>query len=693
MKRIPIAKIRNIGIVAHIDAGKTTTTERILYLTGRVRRLGEVHDGNATMDWMPEEKERGITITAASTACFWKGHMINIVDTPGHVDFTIEVERALRVLDGAVVILDAEAGVEPQTETVWYQADKYRIPRIVFINKMDKIGANPERTVQEVEQMLGATPLVLQIPIGLEQEFRGVVDVLTGKAYAFDDVGHALELPELPEPLQDDLRYYQELMLDLLTEYDDALMEHFVEHGQMDPELAVQAIRRGTLTGRIVPVLLGSAYKNKGIPFLLDAITRYLPSPADLPPISGTNPVTGHEEIREPNENGPLTAFAFKVMTDPYVGKLVYVRVYSGTLTAGSYMYNATTGQKERISRILRMHANQREDVEELAAGDIGAILGLKHTVTGHTLTEPEFPLVLEQITYPEPVLAVSIEPASKHDHDKFQSALRKILDEDPSLRLILNEETGETLLSGMGELHLEIVASRLKREFHTPVILGTPQVAYRETITRGVTVEGKFIKQTGGRGQYGHVVLRVEPLERGSGIVFEEKLRGSNVPREYVPAVEKGVRKALEKGIIAEYPVIDVRVVLLDGSHHEVDSSDLAFQEAARRATLKALAEGQPILLEPIMKVEVRVPEAMVGDVIGDIGARRGQVTEILDRGQNKVVRARIPLAELLQYATDLRSLTRGRGNFSMEFETYQPVSEEATAKVLKTVRRKSRS
>ncbi len=692
MKQRSIEYIRNIGIVAHIDAGKTTTTERILYLTGRVRRLGEVHDGNATMDWMPEEKERGITITAASTACYWKGHMINIVDTPGHVDFTIEVERALRVLDGAVVILDAEAGVEPQTETVWYQADKYRVPRIVFINKMDKVGANPERTIHDIEQMLGATPLVLQIPIGLEQEFRGVVDVLTGKAYTFDEVGHAHELPEVPHDLVDDLRYYQELMLDLLTEFDETLMEFFVEHGVMDQALARKAIRRGTLTGRIVPVLLGSAYKNKGIPFLLDAITHYLPSPADLPPISGTHPVTGQEEIREPNENGPLTAFAFKVMTDPYVGKLVYVRVYSGTLTAGSYVYNATTGKKERISRILRMHANQREDIEELRAGDIGAILGLKHTVTGHTLTEPEFPLVLESIMYPEPVLAVSIQPVSKHDHDKFQSALRKILDEDPSLRLIYNEETGETLLSGMGELHLEIVASRLKREFHTPVKMGMPQVAYRETITRPVTVEGKFIKQTGGRGQYGHVVLMVEPLERGSGVIFEERLRGSNVPREYVPAVEKGVRKALEKGVIAEYPVIDVRVVLLDGSHHEVDSSDIAFQEAARRAILKALAEAHPILLEPIMKVEVRIPEAMVGDVIGDLGARRGQVTEILDRGQNKVIRARIPLAELLQYATDLRSLTRGRGSFSMEFESYQPVSEEVTAKVLRTLRREDR-
>ncbi len=680
-----IVHLRNIGLVAHIDAGKTTTTERILYLTGRVHKLGEVHEGTATMDWMPEERERGITITMASTVCFWRNHQINIVDTPGHVDFTVEVERSLRVLDGAVIVLDAEAGVEPQTETVWTQADRYRVPRIVFLNKMDKIGADPYRAVRQLEERFGVTPLLLQVPIGRERGFRGIVDVLSGKAYAYDDHGQAREIPLDDPEARLDLEHYQNVLLDTVTQLDEELTEQFLETGRLDPDTVRRVIRRETLRLNLVPVLLGSAYRNLGVDFLLDAVVDYLPSPADLPPVVGENPQTGEPVVREPDPHAPLTALAFKVMTDPYVGKLVYVRVYSGTLTAGSYVYNATRGRRERVSRILKMHANHREEVEELQAGDIGALLGLKETLTGHTLAEEEAPVVLEALTVPEPVISVSVKPRSKDLANKLGSALRKLTEEDPSLQLRYNEETGETLLSGMGELHLEIVAQRLSREFRTPVDLGRPQVAFRETLRRAVQVEGKHIKQTGGHGQYGHVVLRVEPLERGSGIVFEEKLRGSNIPREFVPAIEKGVRKALEQGILGRFPVTDVRVTLLDGSSHEVDSSDLAFQEAARKAIQAALKQGDPVLLEPVMKVEIVVPEEFLGDVLADVGSRRGQVLEFFDRNHRKVVRALVPLAELLSYATTLRSMTQGRGSFTMEFAEYREVPDFAAERVLK--------
>ncbi len=679
-----IDKIRNIGFVAHIDAGKTTTTERILFLTGKIHRLGEVHEGTATMDYLPEEKERGITITAAATTCFWNNHQINIVDTPGHVDFTVEVERALRILDGVVVILDAEAGVEPQTETVWHQADRYQVPRIIFVNKMDKIGASPFKTVSEIEETLGVTPLVLQIPIGVEKEFSGLLDVLSGTAYKFDQNGNFERLPEVPSNLRDDLKFYQDLLLDILTEFDDDLMEYYVSTGELSLDLARIAIRKGTLRGNVVPVLFGSAYKNIGIHQLLDSIVDYLPSPIDLPPVSGFNPITLNTEVREPNPNQPLAALAFKVVTDPYVGTLVYVRVYSGTIFSGSYVLNASTDSKERASRILRMHANHREEVDELSAGDIGAILGLKSVKTGHTLTETDRPLLLENISLPEPVISVSIKPVNKSDQTKFQSAIRKILDEDPSLKLTWNEETGESLLSGMGELHLEIVANRLRREFRVPVTVGRPRVAYRETITNSTIAEGKYIKQTGGRGQYGHVILQVEPLERGTGIVFEEKLKGMNIPREFIPSIEKGVNEALQKGPLTKSPVVDLRVVLLDGSHHEVDSSDIAFKEAAKRAIKIALNNANPILLEPYMDLEVRVPEAELGEVIGFITSRRGKITELKEKGRTKIIRARAPLGELLDFATSLRSITHGYGTFTMQFDTYEPVLEGLLPSIL---------
>ncbi len=680
-----IVHLRNIGLVAHIDAGKTTTTERILYLTGRVHKLGEVHEGTATMDWMPEERQRGITITMASTVCFWQDHQINIVDTPGHVDFTVEVERSLRVLDGAIVVMDAEAGVEPQTETVWAQADRYQVPRLVFLNKMDKVGADPYAVLRQMEERLGITPLLLQVPLGREKAFRGVVEVLTGRAYTFDDQGHAHEIPLEDTEAQMDLEHYQNVLLDTLTQLDEELTEQFLETGTLNPETVHRVIRRETLRLRLVPVLLGSAYRNQGIGPLLDAVVRYLPSPADLPPVVGRNPQTDEPIVRQPDPHAPLTVLAFKVMSDPYVGKLVYVRVYSGTLTAGSYVFNATRGRRERVSRILKMHANHREEVEELRAGDIGAVLGLKETLTGHTLAEEEAPIVLEALTVPEPVISVAVKPRSRDHANKLGSALRKLSEEDPSLQIRYDEETGETLMSGMGELHLEIVAQRLSREFRTPVDLGRPRVAYRETIRHTVQVEGKHIKQTGGHGQYGHVILRIEPLERGQGFVFEETLRGSNIPREFVPAVEKGVRKALEKGVLGGFPVTDLKVTLLDGSSHEVDSSDLAFQEAARKAIRQALPQAGPVLLEPVMRVEVVVPDEFLGEILADLGSRRGQVLEFFDRRQRKVVRALVPLAELLAYATVLRSLTQGRGTFSMEFAEYREVPAFAAEKILR--------
>ncbi len=688
MSRWPLEKVRNIGIIAHIDAGKTTTTERILFYTGRTHKIGEVHEGEATMDWMPEERQRGITITAATTACFWRGHMINIVDTPGHVDFTIEVERSLRVLDGAVTILEASSGVEPQSETVWRQADKYRVPRIIFINKMDKLGASFEFSLQSIRDRLGVIPLVIQLPIGQEDTFKGVVDLIAMKAIVWekDHLGAEFEVREIPEDLRDAAEAAREEMVETLAEFDDEIMEKYIEGDPLTEEDIRQAVRRVTLNLDAFPVLVGSAFKNKGVQPLLDAIVDFLPSPLDIPPVKGWNPETGEELELPTTEDGPLAALAFKIFTDPYVGKLTFVRVYSGKIEPGMTLYNPVRGTTERVSRIMRMHANKREELDELAAGDIGVIAGYKNVRTGDTLCERDYPVVLEAIETPEPVVSAAVFPKTQKDQDRLFDALQKLAEEDPSFRVTYDEETGETVISGMGELHLEIIQSRLAREFKTHIDLGEPKVAYRETITLPVTTEGKFIRQTGGRGQYGHVIMEFHPLERGSGVVFEEKLRGMNIPREFVPSIEKGFRAALEQGVLAKFPVTDIKAVLIDGSAHEVDSSDYAFQVAASIATKEALQKGNAILLEPIMRLEVTTPEEYMGDVIGDINRRRGIIQGIEDRRGAKLITALVPLSELLRYASHLRSITQGRASFYMEFSHYGEVPQEIAQKVIES-------
>lgn len=686
MAKMPIEKLRNIGIIAHIDAGKTTTTERILFYTGRKHKIGEVHEGQAEMDWMEQERERGITITAASTTCFWKGHQINIIDTPGHVDFTIEVERALRVLDGAVVIFDAEAGVEPQSETVWRQADKYKVPRIAFVNKMDKVGADFFNVVKMMEQRLSAVPLPIQIPIGAESTFRGVVDLITMKGIVWKDetLGAEYEIIDIPEDLVDVAQEWREKLIETLAEFNEDIMLKYLEEEEITEDEIRQAIRKSTIAFEVVPVLAGSAFKNKGIQPLLDAIVDYLPSPLDRPPVEGINPITGEKEVRRPDENLPLTALAFKIMTDKYIGKVTYVRVYSGKIVKGAYVYNATRGVKERISRIVRMHANKQEDIEELTAGDIGALVGLKQTLTGDTLSDENHPIVLESLEVPEPVIAQAIHPKSKDDKEKMVKALQKLMEEDPSFRAYTDEETGETIIAGMGELHLEIMVDRMRREHKVNVDVGQPQVAYRETITTSVKQEGKYIKQTGGRGQYGHVWIEVEPLPRGKGFEFVDQITGGKIPREFIPSVEKGIRDAMNKGVVAGYPVVDVRVKLFDGSYHEVDSSDMAFQIAGSMAFKEAMKKAKPVLLEPIMKVEVVTPEEYMGDVIGDINSRRGHIVSIEDRSNSKVITAMVPLAEMLQYATSLRSITQGRGYYSMQFDHYDVVPDNIAKKII---------
>ncbi len=695
MAKLPIEKLRNIGIIAHIDAGKTTTTERILFYTGKKHKIGEVHEGQAEMDWMEQERERGITITAASTTCFWKGHQINIIDTPGHVDFTIEVERALRVLDGAVVIFDAEAGVEPQSETVWRQADKYRVPRIAFVNKMDKVGANFFNVIKMMEQRLSAVPLAIQIPIGAESDFRGVVDLITMKGIVWKDetLGAEYEIIDIPEDLQDLAQEWREKLIETLAEFNEDIMLKYLEEEEITEEDLRRAIRKSTIAFEVVPVLAGSAFKNKGIQPLLDAIVDYLPSPVDRPPVEGTNPVTGEKEIRKPDENMPLTALAFKIMTDKYIGKVTYVRVYSGKITKGEYVYNATRGVKERISRIVRMHANKQEDIDELTAGDIGAVVGLKQTLTGDTLSDENHPIVLESLEVPEPVIAQAIHPKSKDDKEKMVKALQKLMEEDPSFRAYTDEETGETIIAGMGELHLEIMVDRMRREHKVNVEVGQPQVAYRETITASVKQEGKYIKQTGGRGQYGHVWIEVEPLPRGKGFEFVDLITGGKIPREFIPSVEKGIRDAMKKGVVAGYPVVDVRVKLFDGSYHEVDSSDMAFQIAGSIAFKEAMKKARPVLLEPIMKVEVVTPEEYMGDVIGDINSRRGHIVSIEDRSNSKVITAMVPLAEMLQYATALRSITQGRGYYSMQFDHYDVVPDNIAKKIIEERKKQAKS
>uniref|UniRef100_A0A7C3RXG3 Elongation factor G n=1 Tax=Dictyoglomus thermophilum TaxID=14 RepID=A0A7C3RXG3_DICTH len=685
MPRCPLDKLRNIGIAAHIDAGKTTLTERILFYTGRTHKLGEVHEGTATMDWMEQERERGITITAATTTCRWKDHVINIIDTPGHVDFTVEVERSMRVLDGLIAVFCGVAGVQPQSETVWRQATKYNVPRIIFVNKMDRVGANFFRVVEMIEDRLGVNVVPVQIPIGSEDNFKGVIDLLERKAIVYyDDLGIKWEITEIPEELKEQAEEYRHKLVEKIVELDDELLEKYLEGEDIPVSELKRVLRRATIEGILYPALCGSAFKNKGVQPLLDAVIDYLPSPLDLPPVKGINPITGEEEIRIVSEDESFVALAFKVMTDPYVGRLTYFRVYSGKLEKGSYVYNSTKGKKERIGRLLQMHANHREDIDVVYVGDIAAVVGLKYTTTGDTLCDENRPIILEGMSFPEPVISVAIEPKSTEEQDKLSLALQRLAEEDPTFRVTYDEETGQTLIHGMGELHLEIIVDRLKREFKVNANVGKPQVSYRETIRKPVKIEGKYIRQTGGRGQYGHVWFDLEPLPRGSGLEFVNKIVGGVIPQQFIPAVEAGVREAADRGVLAGYPVTDIRVTLFDGSYHEVDSSDMAFKIAASQAFKDGVLKGDPVLLEPIMKLEIIVPEEYMGDVIGDLNSRRGRIEKIEFINNSRVIKALVPLAEIFGYATTLRSLTQGRGIFSMEFSHYEEMPLNIQEKIL---------
>ncbi|MDN5344943.1 MAG: elongation factor [Clostridia bacterium] len=684
-REYPLEKTRNIGIMAHIDAGKTTTTERILFYTGRVHRMGEVHDGNATMDWMVQEQERGITITSAATTCFWRDHRINIIDTPGHVDFTVEVERSLRVLDGAIAVFCSVGGVEPQSETVWRQADKYGVPRIAYINKMDRVGADFFRGVKMIADRLGANPVPIQLPIGAEDGFRGLVDLISLKAiYYTDDLGTTIDEEPIPADMEDLVREYREKLLEAVAESDEELMVKYLEGEELTEADIKAGIRKATIAVKMVPVLCGSSFKNKGVQPLLDAVVDFLPAPTDVPAIQGVDPETGSEDERHSSDNEPFAALAFKIMADPYVGKLTFFRVYSGTIRSGSYVYNSTKGRRERVGRILRMHANHREEVEEAYAGDIAAAVGLKETATGDTLCDEKHPIVLEAMEFPEPVISVAIEPKTKADQEKMSLALQKLAEEDPTFKMHTDPETGQTIISGMGELHLEIIVDRLLREFKVGAKVGRPQVAYKETIRRAVKAEGKFIRQTGGRGQYGHVVVEVEPQEPGKGYEFVNKIVGGVIPREYIPAVDAGIQEAMASGVLAGYPVVDVRVALMDGSYHEVDSSEMAFKIAGSIAFKDAARKAQPVLLEPVMKVEVVVPEEYMGDVIGDLNSRRGRVEGMEARAGAQVIRALVPLASMFGYATDLRSRTQGRGTYVMQFDHYDEVPQNIATEII---------
>jgi elongation factor G len=686
----PLEKTRNIGIMAHIDAGKTTTTERILYYTGKTYKIGEVHEGAATMDWMVQEQERGITITSAATTCYWNDHQINIIDTPGHVDFTVEVERSLRVLDGAVAVFDAVAGVEPQTETVWRQANKYHVPRMCFVNKMDRLGADFFAGLDSIRDRLDANTAVLQLPIGAEGHYRGVVDLVTMEALVWLDegLGAKWEIQEVPEELQDQAEEYRHALIDVLSSFDEVVLEKYVTDEEITAGDLRRAIRIGTLSGEIVPVLNGSAFKNKGVQPLLDAIVDYLPSPADLPPVTGTN-VRGTEELeRKPSDNAPFSALAFKIMSDPHVGKLTYFRVYSGTLEKGSQVINTASDRKERIGRILQMHANHREDVDAVFTGDIVAGIGLKATRTGDTLADPGHPIVLEQLEFPEPVIHVAVEPKTKADQEKLSKALQALSEEDPTFTVRTDEDTGQTVISGMGELHLEVIVDRMLREFRVDATVGKPQVAYRETITQTVDkITYTHKKQTGGAGQFAEVTVSVEPLGPGGGYEFVDKITGGRVPKEYIPAVDAGIQQSLDAGVLAGYPTVDVRFTLTDGKYHDVDSSEMAFKIAGSMVFKEAARRAKPVLLEPIMSVEVVTPEDYMGDVIGDLNSRRGRVGGLEQRGSSQVVRAQVPLSEMFGYATDLRSRTQGRATYTMQFHSYQrtPVSvqEEIVARV----------
>jgi elongation factor G len=663
-------------VIAHIDAGKTTVSERILYYTGKTYKIGEVHEGTAVMDWMVQERERGITITSAATTAMWRDHQINLIDTPGHIDFTAEVQRSLRVLDGGVVVFDAVAGVQPQSETVWRQADRFGVPRLAFVNKMDRVGANFFRTIEMIVDRLGAHPIAIQLPIGAESAFEGFVDLLTMKEVIYsEDPDRDPEVREIRSSLRDEANQRHHALVEAIAETDEALTEKYLE-GQEISEIELRpALRRATISGKLVPVLCGTALKNKGVQAVLDAVVDYLPSPVDIPPVRGTKPEDPtQEEIRRADDNEPTAALAFKIVTDPYVGRLAYIRVYSGKITTGQALLNtARRNQRERIGRLVRMHANSREEIDEVMAGDIAAIIGPKNTFTGDTLCDAEHPILLEAIKFPEPVIQVAIEPRTKADQDKMAEALRRLSEEDPTFRVHTDEETGQTLISGMGELHLDVIVDRMTREFKVWANVGKPQVAYRETITRPVKGEGRFVRQTGGRGQYGHAVLELEPLEKGKGFEFEDAIRGGAIPKEYIPAVEKGVREALESGVIAGYPVVDVKARLVDGSYHEVDSSEMAFKIAGSMALKAAVQKGNPVLLEPVMKVEVVVPENFMGDIIGDLSSRRAHVEGMEPRaGGVTAIHAYVPLANMFGYATDLRSSTQGRGTFTMEFDHY---------------------
>ena len=686
-RQFPLEKTRNIGIMAHIDAGKTTTTERILFYTGKVHKIGEVHEGAATMDWMEQEQERGITITSAATTCQWANHRINIIDTPGHVDFTVEVERSLRVLDGSVAVFCAKGGVEPQSETVWRQADKYGVPRMAYVNKMDILGADFYRVVDMLKTRLNANPVALQLPIGSEDTFLGMVDLIKMDAIIYtDDLGKTSEEVEIPEDMKEKAEEYRQILLDTVAESDDELMMKYLEGEEISEAELKAAIRKATIDCKMTPVFCGSSYKNKGVQPMLDAVVDYMPSPLDIPAIKGTNPDTGEEDKREADDKLPFSALAFKIMADPYVGKLAFFRVYSGTISSGSYVYNSTKGKKERIGRILQMHANRREEIDMVYSGDIAAAVGLKDTVTGDTLCDEKETIILESMEFPEPVISVAVEPKTKADQEKMGIALARLAEEDPTFRMRTDQETGQCIISGMGELHLEIIVDRMLREFKVDCTVGKPQVAYRETIRKQVKSEGKFVRQSGGRGQYGHCLLELIPQEPGEGFTFENKVVGGAIPREFINPIEAGIKEAMENGVVAGYPMVDIKVIVYDGSYHDVDSSEMAFKIAGSMGFKAGTQKANPVLLEPYMKVEVVVPEEYMGDVIGDLNSRRGRIEGMEARAGAQVINAFVPLSEMFGYSTDLRSKTQGRGNYSMEISHYDEVpkniSEAITAK-----------
>ena len=686
-RKTPIERVRNIGIAAHIDAGKTTTTERILFYTGISHKIGEVHDGAATMDWMEQEKERGITITSAATTCFWKDHQINIIDTPGHVDFTIEVERSMRVLDGAVAVFCAVGGVQPQSETVWRQANRYEVPRMVFVNKMDRVGANFYEVERQIKERLKANPVPIQLPIGAEDNFKGVVDLVEMKAYVWEDeaaMGSKYEVVDIPADLQEKADEYREKLIEAVSETDDELMEKYLGGEELTVEEIKKGIKAGCLSLDLVPMTCGTAFKNKGVQPLLDAVVEYMPAPTEVAHIRGEYEDGTKTEVKS-TDDGPFAALAFKIMTDPFVGQLTFIRVYRGVLESGSYVYNTTKGKKERVGRLLKMHSNKREEIKELYAGEIGAVVGLKDTLTGDTLADEKDKVILEKMDFPDPVISVAVEPKTKADQEKMGIALQKLAQEDPSFRVQTDEESGQTIISGMGELHLEILVDRMLREFKVDAEVGQPQVAYRETIKSTVEQEYKYAKQSGGRGQYGHVFLKLEPMEQGSGYEFVNAIKGGVVPREYIPAVDKGVQEAMQGGVLAGYPVEDVKVTLYDGSYHDVDSSEMAFKLAASMCFKEGARKANPIILEPIMKVEVEVPEEFMGDVIGDLNRRRGQINAMDERAGNKIVDAFVPLSEMFGYSTDLRSSTQGRATYSMEFDHYEEVPRNVAEEIIK--------